>query len=332
MNKFLVIGSNSFTGACFIDFLLNKESDCRIVGLSRSEQKSALFLPYLTNPQRKRFDFVKTDLNHDLALMNKIIDDFRPDYIVNFAAQSEVMPSWENPDHWYRTNVLSTQAFYTALKDKKYIKKILHTSSPEVYGNCQGNITEDSLLNPSTPYAASKAGGDLSILPLIKNFQLPVVFIRATNIYGKHQQLFKIIPRSAIYIMMEKVIELHGGGQAIKSYLHSYDICHGTYLATLKGRPGEIYHLSPDDGGISIRDIISMVCQEMHVDFTKATVNVGERLGQDAAYIIDSSKARKELGWKCEISREQGVSEVIKWVKDNFHEIRQQPLQYIHNP
>ena len=158
-----------------------------------------------------------------------------------------------------------------------------------------------------------------------------MVMIRSTNVYGAHQQLFKIIPRSAIYIKLGRTIELHGGGNAVKSYIHIRDVSRGELAAMEKGRNGEIYHLSPDQG-IAVRDVVKIMCGKAGVDFTKATKTVEERLGQDAAYVIDSSKAREELGWRPRVSFDEGISGVVDWVNENWEEIRKEPLEYVHKP
>lgn len=327
MKKVIVIGSNSFSGSDFIDLLLSNP-DYEVIGVSRSPEKSSLFLPYKAR-SAKHFRFHQIDLNKDLVKFNQIIDEFRPDYIVNFAAQSEVAPSWENPHHWFQTNAVALTNLANLLKDKKYLQKYVHISSPEVYGTCEGRITEEAPLNPTTPYAASKAAGDLSLFTFYKNFNFPLVMVRATNVYGAHQQLFKIIPRSMIYIKQQKKIELHGGGVAVKSYIHIRDVSQGELLIMEKGRPGQIYHLSPD-AGISVRNVVTVICDQMKVPFEAATTIVAERLGQDKAYVIDSTKARQQLGWQCQISLQQGLQQTLHWVLQNYAEIAKQPLGYVH--
>ena len=327
--KIAIIGSNSFSGSDFIDLLLDDEQN-EVVGISRSPEKSALFLPY---KQRRgaNFKFYQMDLNKHLSQIIDLFDSFEPDYVVNFAAQSEVAPSWENPGQWFQTNAVAVAELAHALKARKYLRRYVHISSPEVYGTCKGTVDEATPLNPSTPYAASKAAGDLSLFTFFKNYNFPLVMIRSTNVYGAHQQLFKIIPRSVIYIKMGKDIELHGGGHAVKSYIHIRDVSKGELLAMEKGRAGEIYHLSPDSG-IAIRDAVKTICDKMGISFEKATKTVAERLGQDAAYMIDSSKAREEFGWRPKVTFEEGVSGVIKWVEYNWDEIQKEPLEYIHKP
>ena len=327
MNKIVVIGSNSFSGSDFIDLLLEDEKN-QVIGISRSPEKSALCLPY-KRYEGENFKFYQMDLNKDTQQIIELLDSFEPEYIVNFAAQSEVAPSWEHPEQWFQTNVVALAKLTNALRNRDYIKRYVHISSPEVYGTCEGSITESAPVNPSTPYAASKAAADMFLFTLYKNFNFPFIIIRSTNVYGAHQQLFKIIPRSIINIKSGKTIELHGGGQAVKSYIHIRDISRGEIAAMEKGRPGEIYHLSPDHG-IAVKDVVRTICDKMEVDFEKATKMVEERLGQDAAYVIDSSKAEQEFGWKPKIKIDEGINECINWVNDNWDNIKSLPLEYEH--
>ena len=209
------------------------------------------------------------------------------------------------------------------------IKKYVHISSPEVYGTCVGTVKEEAPLNPSTPYAASKAAGDLSLFTFYKNFNFPLVMIRATNVYGPYQQLFKIIPRSILSLKGQKKIALHGGGTAIKSYIHIRDVSQGELLAMEHGRPGEIYHFSPDQG-ISVKEVVQAICDRMGASFDQMTEMAAERLGQDKAYVIDSSKARKEFNWRPRISFEEGVGQTLRWIEDNYPFLSRQPHNYIH--
>ena len=331
MKKIVVIGSNSFSGSDFIDNALT-ETNYEIHGVSRSPEKTSLFLPYKENANRNRFSFHQMDLNQNMMELKKFLLDIKPEYIINFAAQSEVGPSWEHPEQWFRTNAVAIAELGNFLKDQDWLQRYVHISSPEVYGTCEGTVREDAPLNPSTPYAASKAAGDLMLVTLVKNFNFPLVMIRSTNVYGAHQQLFKIIPRSVIFLKKGKTIELHGGGQAIKSFIHIRDISRGELLAMLNGKNGQIYHLSPSDSGIAIKNVVRLICDQMGKDFNSCTKTVAERIGQDKAYIIDSSKARRELGWNPKIPLNEGLNGVVTWVENNWNEIKDQPSEYIHKP
>ncbi|MFA4849307.1 MAG: GDP-mannose 4,6-dehydratase [Methanoregula sp.] len=325
--RIVVLGSNSFSGSDLIDLLLENPHN-EVVGMSRSKEKDPVFLPY-KQKKSENFTFHQMDLNHDITRIVDLLDAFKPDYIINFAAQSEVAPSWEHPEQWFQTNVVSLAKFINAIKDRKYLKKYVHISSPEVYGACVGTVTESAPINPSTPYAASKAAADLFLFTMYKNYNFPLVMIRSTNVYGAHQQLFKIIPKSVISIKLGKKIPLHGGGQAVKSYIHIRDISKGELAAMEKGRIGSIYHLSPDRG-YSVKDVVSKICTHMGTEFTKCTTIVDERPGQDAAYVIDSTRARSELGWMPTITLDNGLNRVIDWVNDNWTSIQKYPYEYIH--
>ena len=162
-----------------------------------------------------------------------------------------------------------------------------------------------------------------------KQYGFPLVTVRGTNVYGARQQLFKIIPRSVIYVKMGKKIELHGGGVAVKSYIHIRDISHGELAVLDRGTVGQIYNLSPDQG-VAVRTVVEVICERMKKSLDQAATMVGERPGQDAAYVIDSSKARHELGWAPKISLKDGLSDVIEWVEKYWNAISKETLEYQH--
>jgi len=325
-----VLGANSFSGQDFVDLLLEQPQN-RVIGISRSPERSSLFLKYLQSENRSRFAYHQLDLNHDSRAIMELLDAERPAWIVNFAAQSEVAPSWDYPEDWFQTNCVALAELINHLRRQDYLQRYLHVSSPEVYGTCVGRVTEEAPVNPSTPYAASKAAADLLLAAYHKQFAFPLLTVRATNVYGARQQLFKIIPRSAIYLLTGRTIELHGGGRAVKSYIHVRDISLGELAILERGRVGQIYHLSPDQG-IAIRDVVQKMCAELGHSFDASTKSVDERPGQDAAYVIDSTLARTELNWHPEIQLDAGLREVVLWVKSNLDAIRQLPLSYIHRP
>jgi dTDP-glucose 4,6-dehydratase len=327
MKKVLVIGSNSFSGSHFIDVLL-KKTKYHVIGLSRSAEKSDMYLPY-KKADLSRFEFHQLDLNRNMTQIITLTERQKPEYIVNFASQSMVGESWRNPDHWYNTNVLSVVRLTNNLKGKEYLQKYVHISTPEVYGNCKGMVREDAVYNPSTPYAASRAAADIFIQLLIKSFDFPAVFTRAANVYGPGQQLFKIIPRSIVYIKKGMKIPLHGGGLARRSFIHIRDVCEATLKIMETAQPGEVYHLSTNDLH-HIKDIVRLICTRMHVDFDAVTENVETRLGLDAAYILNSEKAMHKFGWKPKIKLEDGLDETLKWVEENWTAISTEPLEYLH--
>ncbi|MFN0051126.1 MAG: GDP-mannose 4,6-dehydratase [Planctomycetales bacterium] len=327
-SKVVVFGANSFSGQDFVDLLLD-QPQYDVLGISRSAERSGLFLRYKQRSDLSRYRYFPLDMNRNMPEILGLLDAERPEYIVNFAAQSEVAPSWEHPEHWFETNTVALSKLVNHLRRQNYLQRYLHVSSPEAYGTCVGRVLEGTPDNPSTPYAASKAAADMLLAVYHKQYQFPLLTVRATNVYGARQQLFKIIPRSAIYLRMGKKIELHGGGTAVKSYIHIRDVSRGELAILERGELGGMYNISPDEG-VAVREVVATIARRMNVPFEKAVEIVAERPGQDAAYVIDSSKARSKLGWAPQIGLEEGLSEVIDWVGENWDEIRTLPLGYEH--
>jgi dTDP-glucose 4,6-dehydratase len=328
--KILVLGANSFSGQDFVDLLLDDPRN-QVLGVSRSAERSSLFLRYKLRTDLSAYRYFQIDMNRQMPQLLELLDIEQPRLVVNFAAQSEVAPSWEHPEHWFETNAVALSKLINHLRQRDYLQRYLHVSSPEVYGTCVGKVTESAILNPSTPYAASKAAADLLLAGYHKQFGFPLVTVRATNVYGARQQLFKIIPRSVIYVKLGKTIPLHGGGLAVKSYIHVRDVSRGELAILEKGETGKIYHLSPLTG-IAVRDVVRTIADRLGKKLEQVTAVVDERPGQDAAYVIDSTRARTELGWAPEIDFHTGVDEVVRWVEEYWDEIATKSLEYQHKP
>ncbi len=326
----LVLGANAFSGQDFVDLLLDDPAN-RVIGVSRSPERSSLFLRYRTRESLDAYRYHQLDMNRQMPEILALLDQERPQWIVNFAAQSEVAPSWEHPEHWFQTNTVALSLLINHLRRRDYVERYLHVSSPEVYGTCEGTVAEDAPFHPSTPYAASKAAADLLLSTFRSQFDFPLLTVRATNVYGARQQLFKIIPRSAIYIRQGRRIPLHGGGVAVKSYIHVRDISRGELAILQEGTPGAIYHLSPDEG-IAVRRVVEAIAQQFGKTLDEVADIVDERPGQDAAYVIDSTRARQQLGWAPQIGFTEGIDDVVRWVEEYWQEILQQPLDYQHKP
>jgi len=326
MEKVVVIGSNSFSGASFVSYLLQEGNEA--VGISRSSEPPDALLPYKWH-QRSGFRFYPLDLNRNLDDILAVIHDFRPGYVVNFAAQSMVAESWEHPEDWFQTNVVANVKLHDRLRRCDFLKKYVHVSTPEVYGSCQGSVREDAPYNPSTPYAVSRAACDMSLTSFQKAYGFPVVFTRAANVYGPGQQLYRIIPRTILFIRLGRKLPLHGGGRSVRSFIHIRDVADGTWRVARQGVPGEVYHLSTPHL-VSVRELVEMICRKMSVSFADHVEIADERLGKDAAYVLDSAKAHALLGWSPVVELEHGVEETIAWMDKYFDELRRQPLSYVH--
>lgn len=325
MSKILVLGSNSFSGSFFARYLLSKEHD--LVLVSRSEQKNKIYLPY-TWKKSKNIKFFQYDINSDLDSIISLVNNNNIKFIVNFSAQSMVAQSWENPEDWMRTNVLSFSKLINKLSKIDFIEKFIHITTPEVYGNCEGLVYEDKIKDPSTPYAISRAASDMIVDSYFKFFNFPFIGTRASNVYGEGQQLYRIIPKTIIKILKKQKLDLHGGGISDRNFIYMGDVCSATYLLMQKGNLGEYYHISGDNV-IKIKDLVAKICDMMNVKFEDSVNIIDERIGKDLSYKLDNTKI-KSLGWKNLVKLENGLIETIRWVKNNYEFLKGEEDNYIH--
>lgn len=328
MANFLIIGSNSFSGSSFVNYLLEK--DYEVIGVSRSDELNNVYLPYSWGDKyAKNFQFHKIDLNKELEKLKTLIGIAKPSFIVNFAAQGMVAQSWLTPEDWFQTNVVAQVKLHNYLKDLDFIDKYVHVTTPEVYGSTDGWVEESFNFKPSTPYAVSRASCDLHLMSFLKAYEFPVCFTRAANVYGEGQQLYRIIPRALLFSRTGKKMQLHGGGKSVRSFIHIDDVAEATLKITLEGNVGETFHISTNKT-ISIKELVELICNITEVEFSKL-VNISEdRLGKDQSYLLDSKKLRTELDWKESISLEHGVKKTLKWIDRNLALLDSLPQDYIH--
>ena len=324
----LVIGSNSFSGASFCAHLLRSGEE--VFGTSRSDEVALPFRPYGWGNLAGGFRFKRVDLNHDLDELMMLIAKLKPRFIVNYAAQSMVGQSWEHPEDWMMTNAVSTTKLFERLCHIDQLERYVHVTTPEVYGSTDGWVDEDTTFNPSTPYAVSRAAGDMSLLAYHKNYGLPMVMTRASNVYGQGQQLYRIIPRTIMTALTGKKMDLHGGGLSERSFINIDDVSSATQLIAEKGADGACYHISTDHQ-ITIRALVEMVLAKLDMDFDSSVAISSDRRGKDQSYLLSSDRLRA-LSWSDKITLEEGVDQTIIWAQDRLHQLKAAPQSYVHKP
>jgi len=325
---FVVLGSISFSGATFVAEAL--ADGARVIGISRSPEPDEALLPYRWGPHG-RFTFHALDFNRDLDRIEAVIREVRPQYIVNFAAQSMVAQSWDHPDHWYQTNVVSTARLVDRLRKLDFLEKFVQISTPEVYGSTSGLVKETAPFNPSTPYAVSKAACDMNLQAYRKAYGFPVAFTRAANVCGPGQPLYRIIPRTVFCVLTGEKLKLEGGGTSVRSFIHMADVSRGTLEVARRGIPGDVYHLATDMNQ-TIRDVVEEICRQLGARFEDAVETTPPRLAQDPAYLLDCTKARTEFGWEPKRSVADVIAETIAWLKKNLDGLKHVPATYVHKP
>jgi dTDP-glucose 4,6-dehydratase len=321
--KILIYGSNSCAGIHFVDYCLKRGYE--VYPTSRTTEAIPPFRFY--NEESVRFiEFnINSPLDHHINLLNKI----RPDYLVNFASQSMVAESWDSPKDWVETNVNGIINVLDSLKLYGQLKKYVHFSTPEVYGNTEGWVLESSPYDPSTPYAATRALGDMFVKMYSKQYGLPVVITRAANVYGEGQKLYRIIPKTLYCIASGKKLPLHGGGVTERSFIHCHDVSTAIDLILSKGEVSETYHISPRDS-ISIKNLVKKITALEKFDFDSLVLDSSDRPGKDLKYLLDSSKLR-QLGWEDEISIDEGLNRVSHWFHKEKTLFNEDMTKYLHS-
>ncbi len=325
--KFLVLGSNSFSGATFCDHLAALGHD--VIATSRSAEPHRALLPYAWQKRPGKVHFERVDINHDLARLSVLLKRERPTHVVNFAAQSMVGESWNDPDHWMMTNVVSTVRLHERLRAYDGLARYVHVTTPEVYGSTPSWAREDQPFNPSTPYAVSRAAGDMSLKTYFDRYGFPVVFTRAANVYGPGQQLYRIVPRTILAALSGQRMKLDGGGKSERVFIHMTDVSDATLRIAMKGTPGASYHISGYEL-VTIRILVEKILARLGKRLEDCADIGPERPGKDGAYMLDSFKLRTELGWRDQISLDAGIDDVIAWARRFENELPQLPLRYEH--
>jgi dTDP-glucose 4,6-dehydratase len=327
--RIAVLGSNSFAGMCICSQALN--AGWTVLGVSRSEFPDVVFLPENWSALAAKFSFLRADLNQDFEALSDALKQFSPSIVVDLMGQGMVAESWAAPHQWYQTNLVAKSRLHEMLRKLSSLDRYIRISTPEVYGSSEACISETATYNPSTPYAVSHAAVDMSLVTLHKNYNFPMVIGRFANFYGAGQQLFRIVPRAMLSSRLGLRFPLHGGGSSIRAFIHGDDVASAVFAMIESGRTGETYHFSPDHF-VSIRELVEMIAKNTGKVLEDLCVVSEERAGKDFAYLMDASKASRELGWKPQVSLEDGVARTLAWIDAHLDRLAALPHQYIHKP
>lgn len=299
-----------------------------VLAISRSPEVVDVFRPYAWQRLPGKFQFEQTNLNNRAGLA-AALSVFRPTIVVNFGSQSMVAQSWDYPEHWYRTNVIGLAGLVQILEPLPSFRKYVHVTTPEVYGSTGGWIRESEDFHPSTPYAISRAAGDMHLLAVHRERGFPVCFTRAANVYGPGQQLYRIVPRTLLFARLGRTLKLDGGGASTRSFIHISDVAEATLRIAQQGQPGDTFHISTREI-VSIRRLVEMACQLTGAEFN-SLVEIGpERPGKDATYMLDSTKIEEQLSWKPTIGLQAGLLDTLAWIDANLDELATAPDSYQH--
>ncbi len=306
MERILVTGGAGFIGSNFIRYMLERHS-YSIINLDA--------LTYCGNLENlrdvedhPRYTFIRGSIT-DRELVNRIIRDV--DAVINFAAESHVDRSIQDPEIFIKTNVLGTQTLLEASR-REGIERFIQISTDEVYGSAEtGYFTEETPLAPNSPYSASKAAADLMVRAYHRTYGLPVNITRCSNNYGPYQFPEKLIPLMITNALEDRPLPVYGDGMNVRDWLHVEDHCSAIDLVLHHGREGEVYNIGGNNERRNI-DIVRLILRELGKDESLIRF-VEDRPGHDRRYAIDATRIRNELGWKPRYSFREGIRETINW-------------------
>ena len=311
--KLLVTGGAGFIGSNFIRYYLKENPNDSIVNLDK--------LTYAGNLESlkdiegdKRYKFVHGDIA-DFNLVDRLLKD-GIDVVINFAAESHVDRSIDDPSPFLNTNITGTQLILESSRRNK-ISRFIQVSTDEVYGSLEpiGLFTERTALRPNSPYAASKASADLLTRAYFKTYNFPALITRCSNNYGPYQFPEKLIPLFVTNALLDEPLPVYGDGLNIRDWLYVEDHCSAIDIVLKKGKEGEIYNI----GGNTEKKNIEITDKILSILNKPQTLKkfVKDRLGHDRRYAIDSTKIKMELGWEPKYQFEEAIRKTIQWYIDN---------------
>lgn len=313
--KVLITGGAGFIGGNFVQYMVNKYADYDITNLDLLTYAGEL-RKHSEIENKSNYHFVQADIADRKTVMS-LFEQAKFDYVVHFAAESHVDRSITDPAVFVRTNVMGTQVLLDAAR-KIGVSKFVHVSTDEVYGELDFDptvfFTEETPLQPNSPYSASKASSDLLVRAYHETFGLPMNITRCSNNYGPYHFPEKLIPLTISKVMNEQKVPVYGDGKNIRDWLHVWDHCAAIDLVLHEGVSGEVYNVGGHNERTNlevVKTIISTLGKsEDLIEF------VTDRLGHDKRYAIDPTKLEK-LGWKPTYTFETGIAQTIQWYIDN---------------
>ena len=313
----IVTGGAGFIGSNFVFHMLNAHPDYRIICLDKLTYAGNLSTlePVMSNPN---FRFVKADIC-DKEAVDKLFEEEKPDIVVNFAAESHVDRSIENPQIFLETNIIGTSVLMDASR-KHGVKRYHQVSTDEVYGDLPLDrpdlfFTENTPIHTSSPYSSSKAGADLLVLAYYRTYGLPVTISRCSNNYGPYHFPEKLIPLMIIRALHDESLPVYGDGLNVRDWLYVEDHCKAIDLIIHNGKVGEVYNVGGHNEMANI-DIVKLILKELGKSEDLITY-VTDRAGHDRRYAIDPTKIHNDLGWLPETKFADGIKKTIRWYLDN---------------
>jgi dTDP-glucose 4,6-dehydratase len=324
--RYAVLGGGGSFGIHTSKYLLEQPDAERVVAVGRNTPKPE---PFTLNVGKgdSRYSYHAYHVTYELDLLLELLDREKPPVIVNYAAQGEGAVSWKHSWRFFETNSMALAKLTEALMSRDYLERFIQIGTSELYGSVDVPAKEDAPIQPSSPYAASKAAFDMHLISVHRVLKFPMNIIRPSNAYCPGQLLHRVVPKAVICGLTGRKLPLHGGGRAEKSYIHARDLARAIYLVAQKAPLGAVYNAGPLKA-ISIRGLVETVAKVMGIRFEDLCEVTEDRLGQDSRYWLDSSAIKRDVAWEPEISLEDGIREMVEWGKKYLHMLKDWPTDY----
>jgi len=324
--RYAVLGGGGSFGIHTAKYLLDQPDTERVVAVGRNAPKPE---PFTLNVGKGdiRYSYHAYHVGYELDLLLELLDREKPQVIINYAAQGEGAVSWKHSWRFFETNCMALARLTEELMARDYLERFIQIGTSELYGSVDFAAREDTPIQPSSPYAASKAAFDMHLIAVHRVLKFPMNIIRPSNAYGPGQLLHRVIPKAVVCGLSGRKLPLHGGGRAEKSYIHARDLARAIHLVAQRAPLGSVYNCGPLKP-ISIRALVETVARVMGMRFEDLCEVTGDRLGQDARYWLDSSAIKRDVGWEAEIGLEEGIREMVAWGRTYLEQLRDWPTDY----
>jgi dTDP-glucose 4,6-dehydratase len=326
MKTYMILGGGGSFGIHTAFYLLKHANARRVIGVGRNPLRTEPFS--LGIARQEGYEYYAYHLTYELDLLMELMERVKPDVIINFAAQGEGAVSWKNSWRFFETNSVGLSKLVEALMGREWLERFIQIGTSEMYGSVSHATTEDEPIKPTSPYAASKVAFDMYLMSVHKFLNFPMNIIRPSNAYCPGQLLHRVIPKAILSGLTGRKLPLQGGGKAEKSYIHARDLAKAIYLVSEGAPVGEVYNAGPADP-TSIKEVVELCASALDMPFEQLCEMAPDRLGQDSRYWLDSSKIEAAVGWKPEISWEDGLAEMVSWGRQHLEELRETSTDYV---
>jgi len=322
---YAILGGGGSFGIHTAFYLLDHADPARVIGIGRNPLRDEPFS--LNVDTREGYEYHARHITYEMDLLLDLLDELKPDVIVNYAAQGEGAVSWKHSWRYFETNSMALAKLSEELMKRDWMEHFIQIGTSEMYGSVQHAATEDEPIKPSSPYAASKVAFDMYLQSVHRFQDFPMTVIRPCNCYCPGQLLHRVIPKTILMGLTGQKLPLHGGGKAEKSYMHARDLGRAIHLIAERGPKGEIFNAGPEQP-TSIREVVERCAGQLGMQLEDLAEVTEDRMGQDSRYWLDSSAIKEATGWTPQIGWDQGLAEMVDWGKTYLDDLRTRDTGY----